>query len=374
MISIIKSFSNARVGLWACLIAALVAVPSACSTMSDSFAFLYRSETREPVEQIMAGAKRVRHPTDAADGTLIFTSGRLDGQLTTDPGLWQPNDAVAIFRVTEQYAWSRTEREISERRWGGGRNVRREVDYTLRWQADPSRFFPEEDAPENPPLEWRTLLFAEGELSLDEFQVDPSMPIVGAWQQALPTVDERQGPLVDATEHDGRLYIGDGTPDEPMLGDVRFTYIVMRPGMELSALAVVHGSRLVPYAWYDIAPMIVLTPMSRGDLLKQAKLLDTVFKWLGRAAVFVLLIMAMLILAGPILVVADIIPPIGLTLKVLTVLLAAPISALAVTLGVYFIFLMKNPVILLIILAMIAAILWGWRKAGREIDEARGEG
>lgn len=360
-----------RTGLLACLVAALFAMPSSCTSAVDAFRTLWLSESRTPLADMASAAPSVDQPGVVEPGTLAFVQGTLSGQATRDGALWDASTPIAIIRVTEMYAWSRIEETTSRRLWGGGREETTTVRFETHWQSDPVRGFPDEDAPSNPPLAWRTEAFSSGPLQVGAFTLDASQPILGAWRPALPPASERRGPLEGATELEGALYFGAGTPEAPVVGDYRVRYFVMDAGTELTVLASVRGDTLTSWAWYGVFPVMLALEGSRSDIEQLLSGLDKLLTWGGRALVFYLLMSSIFIVFGPLLVVADIVPPVGALVAILLGVVAAPLVALAMTLAVYGMMLAQKPILLGVILAMIGFITWAWRKAGDEIREGR---
>ncbi|WP_237151827.1 TMEM43 family protein [Oryzibacter oryziterrae] len=257
----------------------------------------------------------------ANEGHLIHITGPVKGVGTPeDQFLGVSADGLRIERKVEMYQWKEDSHSETQKKLGGGEETTTVYTYTKVWtdEALDSSSFKEPDGHQNPPKPVGNETFSVDEGSLGAFQLTSDQ--LGYFGKSEPLVlpsdkaddmRERLGTDKAARIAGGKLLVG-FSADAPMVGDLRISYVVVKPDVG-SLVAAQKGEGVAPYRT-EAGNDLFLTDngnVSADDMFAEAVTANTIITWLIRAGGFLLLFIGFRLILGVISVLADVVPFIG---------------------------------------------------------------
>ena len=361
------------IGLWATFLFALTLVPSSCSVAGKGLAWLWASERRTPWHEDARHAQRLSSGALPSEGAFVLAQGTARAPLVADPWLHGP-EGVALLRVVEMYAWHETLETTTKRRWGGGREIRETLAYARAWTPEPPRSegFREPDGHVNPPLPFPTIQALPSTLEVGGHRVDATQMPILFWQPVALADLERSGPIeAGRTVDDFTLYLGEGGPDEPAVGDIRVRWYVVPDATEIALLGTWRHDAVHAIDREGWPALIVAWPGDAAALAQVLESADQLARWALRVGCVVALYLALFLLLGPLFVLLDIVPPVGWLARVIVALAATPVVFLVTFVTVEAARWSLHPWIVALGMLVVALAALGWWSAGRAIRRER---
>jgi hypothetical protein len=276
------------------------------------------------------------------EGKLVHLSGPVrPGQLLADPDFGVNAEALKLQRVAEMFQWEEQSETKEKKKLGGGKSVTKTYNYRKVWDTEliPSGGFNQPKGHENPetmPCDSET--FVARPLVLGDFALGDALVARINQYAPLPLSSTAglPGPLKDTLRlHKDALYRSQN-PDAPQIGDLRISYRAVPPAI-YSAMAKQVATNLEPYQLAIGDPMVLLEPgsLSADALINQAHASNRLWTWIWRGVGWLVMFIGLKLLAGPLDIVADLVPVIGKVVGGLTfvvsLLLAAFLSLLIIS-------------------------------------------
>ena len=298
-----------------------------------------------------------------ADGNLVYVAGQVvPGKPAVDP--WTSASAEGLLRlrrIVEMYQWREVVHETKTNNTGGSQTTEKTYSYEQSWSAtahNSARFKVPTDH-QNPAMPQQSASFQGERIKLGDYTLDQTL--FGHINNFAPFKQLKQAP-------DGYTLIDDsfyrGTnPEQPQIGDIRVRYEAIA-SQAYSVAAKLEQTTLTTYrdssGAYSIAllePGLVTAQQLFADQSHTEKLVT----WGLRLSGFLLLVIALSLLLGPLSIVAGFLPflgsLVGFGTGVLAFGLALPISLFTIA----FAWLASRPLIACLAFALGLALLFGVR-------------
>lgn len=301
----------------------------------------------------------------AQDGELVHVTGQADSsEILVDETFGVQVPALRLERKVEMYQWKENKRTRKTKKTGGGTRTRTTYSYEKVWSEDviDSGGFKDPGGHENPgAMPWETRRVRADRVTLGAYRLSPGLvEKIDAWQplavdslEALP-----EGVRERARLHDGGVYVGEGDPSSPRIGDVRVEFRYVEP-TEISVVAQQTGPNLSRYqadAGGTIA-LLELGSVPAGALFEAAQRSNTMLTWGLRAGGFFLMFLGLVLVFRPLSVLADVLPFLGNLVEagtgVLSFLLAGLFSLVVIAVAWIF----YRPLLTLILVLLAAGVV-----------------
>ncbi len=308
----------------------------------------------------------------ANDGKLVHTSGEMEvDEPVADQTFGVSAEAVELRRTVEMFQWHE-EKETETVRRNGEKVKKTTYEYHKDWSADviDSGHFEDREGHRNPgQMPYDSKRYRPGEVRLGGFvlgaelidridQVDP-YPLEESVMESIPADHQSSATLRDDT-----IFL-DGSPRAPEIGDVRVEYSWIQPG-PVSVVAGQTDSTLNPYTSQKLNGEIGLVRTgthSAGALFDEAEAENTRMTWILRGVGWLVAVIAVSMLFGPLEVIAGSLPMVGWIAEdlietgatLISLLLGSAYALVVVAVG----WLAYRPLIGLGLLAVVAACLGG---------------
>lgn len=301
------------------------------------------------------------------EGDLVHVTGRAEsGETLTDPTFGVSAEVLRLEREVEMYQWDEDEETDKEKKVGGGTRTTTTYSYEKTWseRAIDSSGFHQPGGHENPgALPWQSRQVTADTVTVGDYRLSPGLVAkIDEWE-ALPLASLEALPddLADrARLHDGGLYLGEGDPGSPEIGDVRVRFRVVRP-TDVSVVAQQTGSTFQPFQAKAGGTIELLETgtVSAEEMFEAAQRSNTLLTWGLRLAGLLLMTFGFRTILRPLSVLADVLPPVGSLVSVGTGLVSFALATFIslITVAVAWVFYRPLVGITLVVLA-VAAVTW----------------
>lgn len=340
-----------------------------------AFALLWWNEERsvDRTRTLEAGLEMVipvsaDAPAPFNEGKLIHLSGTATTRdILKDPLFGVQETALKLNRHVEMYQWKEETHTKTETNTGGSETTTTTYSYHKEWSSKPldSTRFKQPEGHQNPAsMPYQNKEFTASTITLGGYTLtQPFIEDIGGYtdypltQTHLDAMDPRTRKLFDL--HGTEFFHGD--PAAPQIGAMRVTYHIITP-TDLSIVAKQTGNRLEPYLTKtgDIA-LLKMGTHSAQTMFQSAQDENTLITWLIRIGGFLLMWIGLATLLGPLKILADVLPILGVILGagigILTGLLAIVLSTLTIALAWLFFRPLIGISLLIVSVAIFAAVI-----------------
>jgi hypothetical protein len=269
-----------------------------------------RADMSKVSERSMAVDAAAVNP--AAEGQLVAVSGRVvSDERLGDAGYLQPGAYMQLERQVEMYAWIEKQSSETETAFGGGERTITRYDYERGWTASPARSsnFQEPAGHENPELTIERQTRAVSAAQIGAYNFDPQR-ITWGGSRRLDLNEEMivSGAGVLANNY---LFIGRGTLQQPLVGDVRLSYTAVPANLEMTVFGRQQGARIAPFTDNDNN---TLYRAFVGDRESAIATLSTEHKttgWILRGVGFLMMWIGLSLIFAPLTIFLDVLPILG---------------------------------------------------------------
>ncbi len=342
-----------------------------------SFGLLYWNEGRVDLSTI--AKKAIAIPSDsvstdaATQGAFVSTSGVVKSDELIGDGLYlKPGPYLAVERRSEMYAWVEQSESKTTKNTGGSETTETTYTYTKEWTENPK------DSAE--------FKYPEGHANpmkiLDSSMSKVTAATIGAYTFDTGTVEwpsYEQLPLSDQTvELDSLVSLpnadylfmnqgeGTGTYQSPNVGDIRFSYHVLKSGLNGTIFGTRNTGVIEPYVDAQGNALYRIFAGTREQGIATLHAEYTMMLWILRFLGFILMWVGLSALFAPISVFLDILPVFGAISRSLVGLIAGAVSLVLTTITILVSMIAHNLIALIIALTlaiagMIACIIM-WKK------------
>lgn len=317
-----------------------------------SFVVLFWNEGRVDISTIASQATHISATevsTDAAlEGSLVSMTGTFDSEsIIGDDTYLKAGNYIALDRNVEMYAWEEKETQDQTTNLGGSETIETTYSYNKVWTEDPqdSDSFYEQGGHANPSKSIQNFEKKASQAQVGVYSVDPqemglpaSHPLVLADDlllQAIPEVSTPTVPVVTSTtggydamqQHidttkifrSGQyIFVGKGTLSNPVVGDMRISYEVLKPGLSVTAFGALSGDMLDTYTDEDGNSLYRAIEGSREDAIEIMHTEYTMTLWLLRLVGFFMMLIGLSMVVAPLHILLDILPFLGSVSRTVT--------------------------------------------------------
>lgn len=307
-----------------------------------AFVVLWRNEGRTNMATVAQESMPISAETVSSeyDGQLVAVTGTLDSsEKLEDPGYLLAGDYIELQRQVEMYAWVEKTDSETETNTGGSSTTTTEYSYETTWTSNPpnSNNFKRPQGHEN-----YELLLQDGTFTVDTAQV--GVYTIDPVRIRLPAAQDV--PLSDANAllddelllAGSYLFLGDGTLQQPQVGDVRIRYRAVPAHQQVTVFGKQEGSRIVPYLHKGKDTLYRAYAGNRDSAIAAMDSAHKTMGWIGRGAGFLMMWVGLSLILGPISTFLDVLPFLsnisrGMT-RVITFVIAFVIAGLTMIISV----------------------------------------
>ena len=248
------------------------------------------------------------------------------------------NDLLRLRRNVEMFQWTEQKTTHTQKNLGGSETTETTYSYRKEWSDRPvdSSHFREAGGHRNPPMPVHSATFDSPEVQLGPYRIDHGLlESVSAYQALDPTAAANSP--ADYRKTDDMLYRGDD-PANPAIGDIRIRYSAV-PSQTMSVVAAQAGTALAPFGTANGYRIALAEPgvVPAATMFREKAHEESVLTWILRAVGFVLMLIAFLLMAGPLTTLLGVIPFLETLADVgvfmLALLLALPLTLLVIALA-----------------------------------------
>lgn len=280
------------------------------------------------------GARQVTHVeidrvVPENDGKLVHVNGPLKTTaplVDTEFGVSTPG--AVLVRHVEMFQWKEDKETTTSKNFGGSEERKTTYTYSKEWSSsrnDSSRFKQRERT--NPQMRYRGTMLVANDASLGAFR--PSDGVLRRLKAEdtlrvdaalLDKLRQRLGQQVHIV--DGQIYLG-ADPANPAIGDLRISYRLAKPDT-VSILGKQTGTDFGQYQTKagDALLFVKSGNIDAAAIISQAQAENRMLTWILRAVGLFVMAIAFMMVLGPLVALADIIPPLGSVLGFGTAVLA----------------------------------------------------
>lgn len=280
-----------------------------------SFFVLWQNEGRVNLGKVAektAAAASDRVDIDR-DGQPVSVTARLtSSEQLGDPEFLKPGQYITLRRTVEMFAWSEIKETKEKQNTGGSTTKETTYRYERKWAADPrnAKDFKYSEGHYNPPLPFEGREFNVATASVGVYETDPAGMSLPAPSPLTPRGDEVT--LKGRYQTSGQyLFIGNGRPDEPQIGDVRVSFSALSGGLRVTAFGKLEKGRLVPYLHKGKDRLYRAIAGERDEAIARLKQEHKVTGWILRLVGFLMMWFGLQALFGPIIAVLNVLPFLG---------------------------------------------------------------
>lgn len=282
-----------------------------------SFFVLFLNEGRIDFSQVANQAVEIvaAAPNPAAEGKLVSITGNLaSDELLGDDLYLKPGKYIALNREVEMFAWLESKETRRKRNVGGSETKTTTYSYQKSWVNNPqdSSRFKRPSGHENPPKIIEDLTRKVSSAKIGVYHIN--MASIN-----LPAINDRVQlnrenlTLPDDIELVGNnLFKGNGTLENPQVGDLRLQYFALRNGVNVTAFGKLEsGDRLTPYLHKNKHRLYRAFTGSYADAIASLKTEYNLWIWIIRLVGFLMMWFGLAIALEPISTILDFIPLFG---------------------------------------------------------------
>jgi len=276
------------------------------------------------------------------EGDLVHLSGRAQtGETLTDDTFGVEAPALRLERRVEMYQWQEEKHTKTKKKTGGGTQTTTTYSYDKEWSQRPidSSRFHSSSGHENPgSMPWQSAEWSAGRVTVGAFRLSPGLVSeIDRWQQLPVSGGDTLPPeLRDrARVQGGGYYFGDGGPSSPQIGDVRVSFRVVEP-TDVSIVSQQAGDSFRPYQAKagGTVELLEMGTVPAEQMFAAAERQNTLLTWGLRLGGLLLMAFGFRLVLRPLVVLADVLPPVGslvgVGLGLVSFLVAAVISLLTI--------------------------------------------
>lgn len=320
---------------------------------------------------VLVAANRV---DPANEGRLIHITAPATADGTRqDSALGIYADALVLVRKVEYYQWQESRKDETRTKLGGGEETVTTYSYDRQWSemVQDSSSFQQAAGHQNPTPTLKNAEFRAERGKVGAFTIDASVlngltadqPLSLTSQQieaAAKALSRRVHPV------EGGLYIGEN-PAEPKVGDMRVSYLSVPQATTLSIVGAQTSGMLQSYPTKSGSPILMVRTgtASADQMFAQAKATNKTMAWVFRGIGFVMVILGLKMVLGPLGVIGDVVPFVGSIVRMGTGFIATMAGLALGTITIAVAWLFYRPILSIILFAIIGGGVYGaiwWRR------------
>jgi len=280
-----------------------------------SFFLLWWNEGRIDLSKIVQTSTPIKSETveTSANGKFISVTGGLQSkEAVGDPWYLKSGPYISLNRKVEMYSWVEHTSKRTERKLSGRKVTETTYSYEKEWTNKPpdsSRFF-ELEGHQNPPLSVEGRTFRTKNAAIGAYRFDPKSANLPN-PSAIQITSDNFVPSINTRLEGDYIYVGEGTPRNPRLGDVRISYSAVRVGTTATLFGRLNGDSIGPYFYTGQKQFYRAIAGSREEAIAQIATEQHMTTWILRLAGFLMMWIGLCLFFGPVNAVLDFIPLLG---------------------------------------------------------------
>ncbi len=283
-------------------------------------------------------------PVDPAhEGRLVHVTGRAETLETiSDPVFGVSAAALKLRRAVEMFQWVEKKSSHTRTKLGGGEETVTTYTYEKTWKDEVVRSssFEEPAGHQNPgQTAFPDHHVNAGRVTVGDFTLSSSLlDLLDRYQDLPPPADHVLPAALSGrvTRTDDGFYVG-RDPARPEVGDLRIRFDFVPP-QEISLVARQTGSTFAPYPTKagQSVELLQCGTVTAAEMFQHAQDTNRMITWLVRLGGFLLMLIGLAMVLGPLAVLASFIPLLGRLVGAGTGLVAGVLAAALslVTIGV----------------------------------------
>jgi len=347
------------------ILVGLVMIPLACWLL-----FWNEGRAVDTARALSEGAGSVvsvaaDRPDAAREGRLVHVTGPLTSTATltdSDTGV-SVQGAVVLRRQVEMYQWRESSSSSTTTNLGGSQTTQTTYSYTRVWSdtAIDSGRFRQPGGHANPAMALASRSLTAPEASLGGFRLaEPQLRMLTA-SESLPVDAAAIRPVAGRrTQAAGQgLYVGND-PSNPLVGDLRVTYLVARPA-SVSVIARQVGNGFTAYTTSNGEALQLVSPGTKTapEMIQAAEAENALLTWVLRAVGVVVVFIGFSLIFAPLRVLADVVPIFGSIVGFGTGLIAGVLTLIIAPLVIAIAWFAHRPLVAVIVLAVGVGLAFG---------------
>ncbi|MBB5207158.1 TMEM43 family protein [Chiayiivirga flava] len=304
-------------------------------------------------------------PDAANDGRLVHVAGRARaGAPLADETFGVEHEALALRRQVQMFQWRERRDTREEKEVGGGTRKVTRYSYETVWDDEPidSDDFREEEAHRNPDeMPYRDYSWRAADIRIGGFRLgDEAASQIGGWQDLPAAQVQLPENLAAIFRPSGDWFVTCETPAQPQVGDLRVRFQIVPEGA-FTVIGRQQAGMLDTWRSSRGQELLIVESGEHGAaaLFDEAASDNTSASWALRLAGFVLGWIGFGLLLRPLAVLADVVPIlgrlVGFGLALVSGLLAAVLSLVAIGSGWVF---YRPWLLAVIVIVVVALIAW----------------
>lgn len=339
-----------------------------------AFFVLFWNEGRYDVSNTAKNAT----PIDAAvvqmdpalQGTLVAARGTLATQDRISDGQFlQPSDYLLLQRAVEVYAWVEKQESETVTKLGGSQEVTTNYSYAKEWVKQPanSSSFKVSEGHENPTKTVQDVSNTAPTAKVGVYSVQPGQLGLAPTQTVnLSTSTITQLPENGTIASAEYLFIGNGSLNQPQVGDVRIKFSALPSGQTMTVFGKLDDTALRPYS--DVKNDVTVYRAMAGEFEESVAQMHNEYTtsiWIFRLVGFLMMWFGLIAIFAPLSVVLDVLPILGKVSRTTVSIAAFLISLVLSLITIVVSMILHNWIaVLVVIVASIAAGVVWYKKRG----------
>lgn len=310
-----------------------------------SFVLLYWNEGRQDMSLIAKTATTISSEaasTDASlDGKLVDTTGIFVTDENIGDDYLKPGNYISLERKVEMYAWKEDKEEKSSTSVGGSETTETTYTYEEEWTNDPddSDDFRYPADHENPAkkIEDKTVKANTAKVGIYEINLE-SVTLPDSSNLPL----NADNTIINSANKEmlsgNYIFIGEGTLDDPHIGDLRISYDAVSSGTEVTLFGKLDGSKITTFADSQGNSLYRAFIGTRDEAVATMHTEFAALTWILRAAGFLLMWIGLSAFFGPLSTFLSFLPFLGnlsrSIIGLITFVVALVLSALTIFISI----------------------------------------
>ena len=313
---------------------------------------------------------------ESLEGTLVAADGKLTIAETLGDEYLLAGDYVTLSRTVEMYAWVEETESETVTKTGGSEETTTTYEYAKDWVSSPgdSSDFRYPDDHFNPTKKLESESQTVTAAKVGVYNIDPAKASLPAGTKLTLNEDNVLADLDEEYVDDedwfelydveptaklasNYLYISVGSAEAPQVGDLRISYSALKPGMTVTAFGKLDGSYLVTYVDEDGNDLFRVYQGTKDEAVAAMHSEHVTTTWILRAVGFLMMMIGLSSMLGPISTILDVLPFLGKMSRSLVGLVSAIVSVVLTVLTILISMVIHNLVALIITVVVIAGIV-----------------
>ena len=159
------------------------------------------------------------------------------------------------------------------------------------------------------------------------------------------------------------VFLGKGTPDVPLVGDIKVSWDALPSGRNVTIFGEANGARLGAHMHKDEERFFRAILGSRGEAIAELKSEYKAMGWMGRIAGFLMMWIGMTMVFAPLHGIMDILPFMGKVSRGLVGCITFPVALILSTIAIVISMLLHSIVAMILVTAIIGGVgFFFWKK------------